>query len=397
MSINAIKRAVTMSPLSRGGAFAESYVFGLMCSPPKDTPPAVVFALSLPEVVQEILSWCDFPTLMAFSRVNQYCRELAMTAVRIKLRDYVQPFISRFDFWPFMDMLDAVGGAIVGSLPHLLLSDNAIFHVLKKDDGGTRFNPPSDMNLVVRNGMLDFAIDWLTIYRGYTEWQKIKMQDAFKEVATEVHRGTRPAANGAKVSVLDWLNVGRSSCYIVQSTHVTVTHSRHGVVKVALAIPITCQANFITSTRLYSPYPHLITDPDTLRSDKRALRGVRLPCHAKEVHESNIYWPKPCGPFCPGMARKTVGDKGIASFVWNDKLEVPISRFPDTDYLLAESVVVWQFSKSCENLKCRNFRTSPFYECGGFFAYLFLAPYSMVPSRVTGCPNEPDLSCPSSI
>ncbi|KAJ2914796.1 hypothetical protein MD484_g5625, partial [Candolleomyces efflorescens] len=197
MSVSAMRRAITASPLSRGDTFSRSYISGLMSKPPKDSPASVIFALALPELVQEILSWCDFPTLMAISRVNQHFRELAMVAVRIRLRDHVAPFIPRLDFWPFMDMLNATGGAIVGSVPRMVLSENAIFNALHMEDGGARFSPPHNMNLIVRHGMLELARDWLTQHGGYSVWEKVKLHGAFREVALEIYRGTRPATTSS--------------------------------------------------------------------------------------------------------------------------------------------------------------------------------------------------------
>lgn len=125
-----------------------------------------------------------------------------------------------------------------------------------------------------------------------------------------------------------------------------------------LASPVMCQTNLLTSTRIYSFFPNMITSVATIKTDIAGVRAVRRPGAPYVFRSNNRQWTRACGVLCPSKERCTVGDKGVASFLWNVKIASPSSRFDDVDYLLAEHALVWRFSMKCRNVKCRNYEPS---------------------------------------
>jgi hypothetical protein len=125
--------------------------------------------------------------------------------------------------------------------------------------------------------------------------------------------------------------------------------------QVMLAAPILAQSNLVMPTRLYSQFPNLVTVPTALRTDNSRARFPHRASVCYDIETTNHKWSYPCGPLCPARYKKSVGDKGVASFMWNSSRNVPPTRFQDTDYLLAESVLAWKYSIRCRNLNCDNY------------------------------------------
>jgi hypothetical protein len=137
-----------------------------------------------------------------------------------------------------------------------------------------------------------------------------------------------------------------------QIARVTVTESRKGVMAVVLSSTYTAQMNAISSTTLYCFYPNLANSLYCLQSDLTRNHLNRRVWSPFKYQDTNSDWAEPCGPFCPAVPRKTKGDQGVASFRWNPRIDVPPSRDPHTDHLLAEQTLKWRYSKFCRNRGC---------------------------------------------
>ncbi|KAJ2911696.1 hypothetical protein MD484_g8717, partial [Candolleomyces efflorescens] len=266
-----------------------------------------------PELVVNMLSFCDFPTVMAVARTGTYGRSMARTAVLFRVRAELLPFIPREDFHTFMEMLYDTEGGIVGSVARLMLADNSLFMIQESRSGHTSLNSPFDLNIAVPVRFKTVAQTFFESLR-YIGWKKLTLHPAYDDHVSEIWRAVRPAFQGAP------------------RAKVTISLCVNGIMPVVLAAPLTALANIITSMTVYSVYPMSITQKESLRD-----------------------WPKPCGPHCPAKDRRSVGDEGIALFRFNENFEEPPSRFEGTDYLLAKNVLAWKFSSRCRNVKCPNF------------------------------------------
>jgi hypothetical protein len=141
---------------------------------------------------------------------------------------------------------------------------------------------------------------------------------------------------------------------------VSLAVSTRSPIHVVLSSTLTSQSSFISSTRVYCPYPNLITNKYCLRTNVASPRAPRRTSACYKITHSNRSWKKSCGPVCPAIIRKTVGDQGIASFQWNPVPLVPESRHRGTDYLLAASTVCWKFLNKCRNRKCPQYVPDPY-------------------------------------
>lgn len=130
-----------------------------------------------------------------------------------------------------------------------------------------------------------------------------------------------------------------------------------------LASPYTAQMNLFTASCVYSAFPALVGDAQCMRTDRPFITPeFRHHLYRSFVYKpTNAEWGIPCGAWCPALNRKTRGDKGMASFLWNPKTDY-LSRFRprynDVDWLLSESLLVWRFG-SCTNKYCPNW-TPPY-------------------------------------
>lgn len=124
---------------------------------------------------------------------------------------------------------------------------------------------------------------------------------------------------------------------------------------VVLSSPITAQANLVTASRVYCVYPHLIHHRIALRSDMPRLRITRRIRSTYTVMGTNVFPHMiSCGKSCAAQQRKSVGDKGTAIFLFDARVSTPPSRYADTDYLLAETNLLWRLSSRCTNKLCEN-------------------------------------------
>lgn len=126
------------------------------------------------------------------------------------------------------------------------------------------------------------------------------------------------------------------------------------ILQVVLAGTSSNHTNLLTPTRLYCATPRIICRAAPLRSDAPIRSGPFRPIHKHALYD-NSDWKTPCGHQCPAMVRKSTRDKGIASFLWNPQYGVPVSNMARVDYLLAESLLCWRFSR-CRNVACPNYQ-----------------------------------------
>lgn len=135
----------------------------------------------------------------------------------------------------------------------------------------------------------------------------------------------------------------------------TVSESRSSLLEVAIASPITAHANIVTASRVYCVYPHLLSHTAGLKTDKPRMHYARSLHHPYSVCNAlSFQHSVPCGHSCAAAQRKTVGDKGIASFVFDPFAWTPPSKYDDTDYLLCEANILWRLSSRCNNKMCSN-------------------------------------------
>ncbi|KAJ2919826.1 hypothetical protein MD484_g592, partial [Candolleomyces efflorescens] len=296
-----------------------------------------VFALS--EIMLEILQYCDWYTLMSVSRSSVFGRSLARIVIRGRLRSLITPFMPPDLFLPFMTMLHNLGGGIIGSVPRLMLAQNAVFHLCMTKRGDKSFHA-FDLNIVVPYGKLERCRSWFEA-RGFTHWADFDISTAFLSTVVAFTVSVRYSKTG-------------------QSIRVSISESRGGIFQVLLASPITSQTNLITPSRIYSLYPNLVHRFDTLVTDRKGIditvREDWLPCY--ELKANNLHWKKACGPYCPALRRRTHSDPGIASFHWSTRFQEP--RISDTgeDAVVTHNLLFWRFANRCRNMKCKNYQPS---------------------------------------
>ncbi|RXW13368.1 hypothetical protein EST38_g12485 [Candolleomyces aberdarensis] len=293
---------------------------------------------AIPEMRAILLRYCDHFTVMALSRVNQEGRRSAQVEIRARLKMVVAPFVPSERFASFMNLLQITGTIIIGSVARRLFTINSAFIQDIDEPEVKRYTTSANLNLCTPPGKRDLVVRWLTNEKFLT-WSP--------------SGDRRQAARGLEVVASSFMTGCRD---VKGSKHfVTVTESRGSVLAVVLSSTYTAQTNAISATRLYCFYPNLITSEFSLRSDIAKHHLHRRSSIGFKLQSSNRSWQAPCGPVCPATTRKTIGDKGVASFVWDPSVHVPQSRHEETDYLLAQVSLRFRFSKVCRNMFCRNY------------------------------------------
>ncbi|KAF6747788.1 hypothetical protein DFP72DRAFT_1074879 [Ephemerocybe angulata] len=250
------------------------------------------------ELLVMILSFCDWHTIQNVSRTNRYARGAAQAAAEDTFRLFVQPFVLEHQFKDFVAMLERTGAGVGGSVVRRMLATNSRMMQSAIEDRDHRFLTSNDLNIIAPRNARAEVVEWFT-NQGYERWGQIKTPKAYESSVRSHWNATRPYQSG------------------VQAAKITVTESVGNILQVILASPLTCQTNVITSTRVYAVYPTLITSRDALRTDVTLAISPRRPKSSYLLKTSNIKWTGPCGVHCPSLPRKTVGDKGIASFHWS--------------------------------------------------------------------------------
>ncbi|KAJ2919812.1 hypothetical protein MD484_g572, partial [Candolleomyces efflorescens] len=291
----------------------------------------------VPELMEQVAAYCDHPTLMVLSRANGYGREIAQREMGVRIKTMLHPFIKPDEYDRFMNALHTVGGGVMGSVARQILACNAPFMNRAIAGETTRFYQAENLNIVVPFGKL-------------TPFTKALEEFGYDGIPQ--FKNIFPAFDETVASVCD---MEREDEVAGQTLKLTLTESLGGIMQVMLAAPISAQSNLITPTRIYSQFPNLVTMATALRTDNLRARFTRRTVVCYDMETSNRNWTYPCGALCPAKYRKSVGDKGVASFVWNSTRIVPRTRFQDTDYLLAESILAWRYSIRCRNLNCDNY------------------------------------------
>ncbi|KAF6763372.1 hypothetical protein DFP72DRAFT_1060535 [Ephemerocybe angulata] len=288
-----------------------------------------------PELLENILIRADWQSVMSISRSSFYGRTVAQLAVCCRILEVILPFVGNKmeKAKKFLDMMDRVGAGIIGSVARRLLAINSAWMDEAISAGITRFVSCRDLNLVVPPGRLELAVGWL----GSLGYNTVRISPPSLPYSDSV---TQIARMGRKIGGI--------------LLFATISEARNGIAHVVASSLITTQANIITSSRVYSFYPNSIATQLALRTEFPHLKAIRKLCSPYVLTYNNEHW-KRCGNLCPVAQRNTVGDKGIASFVFDSSRVVPVTRFEGTDYLLAEHVILWRFSLKCRNRACENY------------------------------------------
>jgi hypothetical protein len=154
-----------------------------------------VFAL--PDVMLEVLAYCDWFTIMCFSRTSVQGRTIAQAAVRWHLRPLLEPFFPSETFFPFMAMLNELGGGIIGSIPRLLLAQNSVMHMCMQKSGDTSFRA-FDLNIVVPRGKLESCRTWFK-RRGYLYWADLDISLPYLSTVSAFSVSVRYSLTGETV------------------------------------------------------------------------------------------------------------------------------------------------------------------------------------------------------
>lgn len=148
------------------------------------------------------------------------------------------------------------------------------------------------------------------------------------------------------------------SLLIWTQLRLTISESVGNIAVVLLCSPYTAQLNMFTSSCVYSAFPTFVGKARCLKTDRPLIvtESRPHPFNSFTYQATNADWGQSCGVWCPALNRKTRGDKGMASFMWNEhtdysKLNLP--RHKDVDWLMGQSVLVWRFG-SCLNKHCPN-------------------------------------------
>ncbi|KAJ3520270.1 hypothetical protein NMY22_g12829 [Coprinellus aureogranulatus] len=142
---------------------------------------------------------------------------------------------------------------------------------------------------------------------------------------------------------------------------ISISIARGSILEVMLAAPHAGQQNMFTSSRFYSAHPKEIGKYESLKTDIPMASVPRRVPSSFAVMADNMEWPTAkgvaCGLHCPASQRKTADDKGMASFRYTKRYEhaIPQSRVAGTDYLLAQSSLVFRLCIRCRNKDCANY------------------------------------------
>ncbi|RXW14192.1 hypothetical protein EST38_g11663 [Candolleomyces aberdarensis] len=189
-----------------------------------------------------------------FIEVMVVDRHIARQEIRIRIRDVIGPFIDEDEFDVFLQLLNAIGGGIVGSVARRLLARKSLF-MDKAYEYGTegQYDVSRDLNIAFRKGEMDKAKDCFAAL-GYTEWEDRTIYGAYKSVLSAFAVGTKRlrSVDGARKFT------------------VTLSESNGGLMQVVLSSPFTAQTNLVTATTVYSVFPNLATANYTIKTDNKA-------------------------------------------------------------------------------------------------------------------------------
>ncbi|RXW15201.1 hypothetical protein EST38_g10654 [Candolleomyces aberdarensis] len=183
-----------------------------------------------PEILMEILSYCDFPTVMAVSRTNKHGRRVAQIVVRDRFRQVLAPFVGSAQFTSFVRMLTTTGSAVNGSIVRRLLAQQCDFMLLA--NSVIRYNRSANVNIITPRGQLDSCKSWFTDNEGYTIWERKTIAIPYKTVVRDLWVGEKPRCADDR-----------------NKLKVVIAHADSTIVNVILASPFTTQTNMITGAQ----------------------------------------------------------------------------------------------------------------------------------------------------
>lgn len=161
--------------------------------------PAGQRVVLVPEVLCNILSFCDWYTIMSVSRASQYGRAVAQMATRGIISRTIYPFITLNEFYEFTMMLDSTGAVVTGSVARRVLYANSrMARDAANNEEGKMFMS-RDLNIVVPSGQAKACKAWFNS-RGYGPFKKTAVQGPYSEVLRTFDVATRPQNGDIPVS-----------------------------------------------------------------------------------------------------------------------------------------------------------------------------------------------------
>ncbi|KAJ3506475.1 hypothetical protein NMY22_g17239 [Coprinellus aureogranulatus] len=308
--------------------------------------PEVSAVYIIPELICEITTYLDWPTLMALAKTDTYGRAVARFEVRARIRFIVSPFIPPGSFNAFIDLMARTGAGLVGSAARSLITLNADFVMRELRIGGESREMwiwPDDLNIAVRPRYKKDWVDFLDEI-GYKGWWNKRVASHMNGAVHSVFSTGRFAFVGGD-KVLEDVAIAR------------IITCKRTPIEMAFTSIFSVQTNIITATGIYCFFPKLTVKQLCIRNEG-FLPGYPLPS-MWHCAPSNEWMEEPCGEYCPVRGSLPTLEEDSAEFIWNTSYPPPSrpsDRSPSSSKLLS---LIQQFYPRCHNRYCINYQPHP--------------------------------------
>ncbi|EFI28515.1 hypothetical protein CC1G_14047 [Coprinopsis cinerea okayama7 len=239
--------------------------------------------------------------LSSFSRI---LHRAGQNEVHRRLEQVAQPFLEGvgFDMTMFIDFLEVVDGAVIGSLARAFF----LLHLpAMNDEPALRF-----VTITVRAGMMDTAKARLSV-QGYTEWEEESVLVTAVECVKQVAIGQKVADTNGGIRIR-----------IVESRG-------HSLLPLA-GSPSTYDTVAFTATHVYSISPTQFFSNVAIVSRYATLDDVGRTNPRFRVTMDNGHWDLHCGHECPAEWRKFRRSSGMGAFLWRQDVEDELQGYAPT-------------------------------------------------------------------
>lgn len=155
---------------------------------PVNPPPE---AYTIPELLGEIASYLDWPTLMALAQTEAYATRIAQSEVRGRIRLLLAPFISQDKYEEFFDLLSRTNGSIIGSFARCLITHNSdTIRELRLDQ--PEYTWPFDLNIAVRPRFRKEWVNWLNT-AGFHSWCRESPAPVYQDTVHYLESSRKPS------------------------------------------------------------------------------------------------------------------------------------------------------------------------------------------------------------
>ena len=145
-----------------------------------------------------------------------------------------------------------------------------------------------------------------------------------------------------------WFTFRINFPYLVQSAplRLTISTSPTSILPIIFSASHTAEMTFLTSSHLYSVYPDLTQNRQSVlihTPNSCVVRPIDLKCSVYD-------WDQPCGVVCPSLERSWFRNREIGCVVWNNG-SVDSERVRS----LENQAYFWKIGGECDNPLCNAF------------------------------------------